>query len=143
MNVASILSVKGRDVFTIQPHLTIGEACKLLADKGVGALVVCGADGSVRGIFSERDLVRAICEEGAQALQSPVSRHMTHRVVTTHPEASVQHLMEEMTQGRFRHIPIVEDGRLTGIVSIGDVVKWHVEEIENEHQAMRDYIAHT
>lgn len=142
MNVASILSIKGREVFTIQPDCKLAEACAALAEKGIGAAVVCGADGQVSGILSERDIVRAIAEEGAAALQSPVSRHMTSRVVTTHPQASVQHLMEEMTEGRFRHIPIVEGERLVGIVSIGDVVKWHVEAIESEHRAMREYIAH-
>ena len=143
MNVASILSFKGRDVITIQPHRTVGEAAKALADKGVGAVVVCGADGDVRGILSERDIVRAIAKEGAAALEAPVSRHMTSKVVTTHPEASVERLMEQMTQHRFRHMPVIENGRLAGVVSIGDVVKWHVEEIDHERVAMRDYIAHT
>lgn len=141
MNVASILSFKGCDVFTIQPHRTVQEAAQALTSKGVGALVVCGADGAVCGILSERDIMRAIAASGAAALDEPVSRHMTSRVVTTHPLASVDRLMEQMTQHRFRHMPVIENGRLAGVVSIGDVVKWHVEEIDHERQAMRDYIA--
>ena len=143
MNVAFILSVKGRDVVTTQAHRTIAEVSRLLGSKGIGAVVVTGADGDVLGIVSERDIVRAIAREGAAALEEPVSRFMTAKVVTARPESSVQHLMEQMTSGRFRHMPVVEHGRLAGLVSIGDVVKWHVEEIETEHRAMRDYIAHT
>ena len=141
MNVAFILSVKGRDVVTTQPYRTIAEVSRLLGSKGIGAVVVTGTDGDVLGIVSERDIVRAIAREGAAALEEPVSRFMTAKVVTARPESSVQHLMEQMTSGRFRHMPVVEHGRLAGLVSIGDVVKWHVEEIETEHRAMRDYIA--
>lgn len=143
MNVASILSVKGRVVFTIEPDRTVSEAAALLSTKAIGAVVVCGADGDVHGILSERDIVRAIAEDGISALKSPVSQYMTTKVVTAIPDSSVQHLMEMMTSHRFRHMPVVENGRLAGLVSIGDVVKWHVEEIETEHRAMREYIAHT
>lgn len=143
MNVDVILTFKGRDVFTIEPDRTVAEAAGILANRGIGAVVVCSADGDVRGILSERDIVRAIAEDGVAALQSPVSRHMTGKVVTARPETSVQNLMEQMTQHRFRHMPILAEGRLAGLVSIGDVVRWHVEEIESEHKAMREYIAHT
>ena len=142
MNVAFILSVKGRDVITTQPHRTLAEAARILADKGIGAIVVCGADGETVGILSERDIVRAVAGGGAAALQDPISRHMTAKVLHATPESSVQHLMEMMTTHRFRHIPVVENNRLVGLVSIGDVVKWHVEEIETEHRALREYIAH-
>ena len=143
MNVASILNFKGRDVVTIQPHRTLTEATHWLAQKGIGALVVCGADGKAHGILSERDIVRAIARDGATALEAPVSRYMTIHVVATNPLASVERLMQQMTEHRFRHMPVMEDGRLAGLVSIGDVVKWHVEEIDHEREAMRDYIAHT
>jgi CBS domain-containing protein len=141
MNVAHILSVKGRDVITTQPHRTLSEASFLLADRGVGAVVVTGADGQVLGILSERDIVRAVAQAGATALGDAVTRHMTTRVVTASIEMSIDRLMEEMTQGRFRHVPVIENGRLAGLVSIGDVVKWHVEAIETEHRALREYIA--
>jgi CBS domain-containing protein len=141
MNVAHILSVKGRDVITTQPHRTLSEASFLLAERGIGAVVVAGADGEVLGILSERDIVRAIAHAGAAALGDAVTRHMTTRVVTATIETSIDHLMEEMTQGRFRHVPVIENGRLAGLVSIGDVVKWHVEAIETEHRALREYIA--
>ncbi len=143
MDVACILSVKGREVVVTQPHRTVAEAAGLLASKGIGAVVVCGADGEVIGILSERDIVRALAQGGAAALDEPVSRHMTGKVVTAMPASTVRHLMETMTAHRFRHMPVVENGRLTGLVSIGDVVKWHVEEIETEHKALREYIAHT
>jgi CBS domain-containing protein len=142
MNVASILKAKGRDVFTIQPHRTLEEAAHALAEKGIGAVVVCGADGEALGILSERDIVRALARESVKALAAPVSRFMTTNLVTTHPLASVDRLMQQMTTHRFRHMPVIENGRLSGLVSIGDVVKWHVEEIDNDREAMRDYIAH-
>ena len=143
MNVAFILSTKGGDVVTTQPHRTMAEAAAILAEKGIGAVVVCGADGSTLGILSERDVVRAIARGGAEALQSPVSSYMTAKVITARPETSVDDLMHMMTSGRFRHMPVINGGRLVGIVSIGDIVKCRVEEIESEHKAMREYIAHT
>ena len=141
MTVARILAEKGRDVFTTQPHRTLGEVITLLAAKGVGAVVVVDASLSVLGILSERDVVRVIAQNGAAALDDPVSRFMTPKVTTVTREASVDQLMETMTQGRFRHLPVVEDGRLIGIVSIGDVVKRHVSMIDSERQALRQYIS--
>jgi len=140
MTVARILAEKGRDVFTTQPHRTLGEVITLLAAKGVGAVVVVDASLSVLGILSERDVVRVIAQNGAAALDDPVSRFMTPKVTTVTREASVDQLMETMTQGRFRHLPVVEDGRLIGIVSIGDIVKARLEELEKEQDALRDYI---
>lgn len=141
MTVARILAQKGRNVITTAPHRTLDEAAKTLAEKGIGAIIITGADGEVLGILSERDIVRAVARGGAAVLEAPVSRHMTSKVVTATEEMSVVGLMEEMTRGRFRHMPIVKNGRLTGLISIGDVVKHRLEEIETEHQAMRDYIA--
>ena len=141
MTVARILREKGRDVLTTQPHRTLKEAAALLAARGVGAAVVSDAAMSVLGIVSERDIVRAIGNGGASALEEPVSRHMTSKVTTVNENASIDHVMEIMTNGRFRHLPVVENSRLVGIVSIGDVVKRHVNAIDTERQALREYIA--
>jgi len=141
MTVAHILAVKGRDVFITQPHRTLQETVRLLTEKGVGALVVTGADGAVLGVISERDIVRALAERGATALADAASQHMTHDVFTTTSGVCINDIMERMTHSRFRHVPVVEDDRLTGLVSIGDVVKHRIAEIETEHRALCDYIA--
>ena len=141
MTVARILSEKGREVFTTQPHRTLKEVIDLLGSKGVGAVVVADASMSVLGILSERDVVRVIAQNGAAALDDPVSRHMTAKVTTVTRGDTIDHVMQTMTEGRFRHVPVVEDGRLIGIVSIGDIVKRHVNMIDSERQALREYIA--
>jgi CBS domain-containing protein len=141
MTVARILSEKGREVFTTQPHRTLKEVVDLLASKGVGAVVVADASMSVLGILSERDVVRVIAQNGAAALDDQVSRHMTPKVTTVTRDHTIDHVMQTMTEGRFRHVPVVEDGRLVGIISIGDVVKRHVNMIDSERQALREYIA--
>ncbi len=141
MTVAHILKTKGRDVVTIQPHRTLAEAAALLAQKGIGSLVVTGADGAIHGILSERDIVRAIARNGAAALTDAVSRFMTSRVVTCHESDLIVDVMERMTHGRFRHVPVERDGHLDGIISIGDVMKHRLAETEAEGRAMRDYIA--
>ncbi|KRE04760.1 inosine-5-monophosphate dehydrogenase [Bosea sp. Root670] len=141
MNVEQLLSGKGHDVISMQPHRTLSEAIRTLSEKRIGAVIVMGADGALVGILSERDIIRALGELGGAALESAVSRSMTSKVVTCRPQTSVDELMEIMTTGRFRHVPVVENGRVTGIVSIGDVVKHRVAAIEAESQAMRDYIA--
>jgi CBS domain-containing protein len=141
MTVVRILNEKGRDVLTTQPHRTLKEVAEQLAEKGVGAVVVSDAAGSVLGILSERDVVRAIGKGGAKALEDPVSRHMTSRVRTVAEDATIDEVMQTMTEGRFRHMPVVEEGRLVGIVSIGDIVKRHVNAIDTERLALREYIA--
>jgi CBS domain-containing protein len=141
MNVEHILADKGRHVLTIEPGRTLGEAARLLSDKRIGAVVVSDAPHSVLGILSERDIVRAIATRGAAALEEPVSRYMTAKVVTCTGRSPVNDLMEIMTNGKFRHVPVIENGRLSGIVSIGDIVKHRVAEIESESQALREYIA--
>jgi CBS domain-containing protein len=141
MTVARILDDKGRDVFTTQPHRTLKQVVELLASKGVGAVVVSDASQSVLGILSERDVVRVLGRHGASALEDPVSRHMTPKVVTVTRDDTIEHVMQTMTDGRFRHVPVVEDGRLIGIISIGDVVKRHVNALDSERQALREYIA--
>ncbi len=141
MTVSRILAEKGRDVFTTQPYRTLKEVIDILAAKRVGAVVVADASMNVLGILSERDVVRVLAQHGAAALDDQVSRHMTSKVVTVTRDATIDHLMETMTEGRFRHLPVVEDGRLIGLVSIGDVVKRHVSAIDRERQALREYIA--
>ena len=141
MTVGRILAAKGRDVVTIEPYCSVAEAAELLARKGIGAIVVVDSAGAVAGMFSERDIVRLLGAKGAAALQDEVSSWMTRLVVTTSESVSVHSLMEQMTAGRFRHFPVVEKGALVGIVSIGDVVKQRLAEMEQEQQAMREYIA--
>jgi CBS domain-containing protein len=141
MSVAQILRDKGRDVVTTQPHQTLMEAAQLLAEKGIGAVVVSDLSRRVLGILSERDIVRAIARNGAGALDQSVSKYMTQKVFTVAEDTPVDTVMETMTNGRFRHVPVTTDGQLVGLVSIGDVVKHHVNEIESEHRALKDYIA--
>jgi CBS domain-containing protein len=141
MNVARILAEKGRDVLTTQPHRTLKEVATQLASKGVGAVIVSDAAHAVLGIISERDIVRAIGAGSASALEEPVSRYMTAKVTTVGESTTIDEAMAVMSNGRFRHLPVVESGRLVGIVSIGDIVKRHVNEIDSERRALRDYIA--
>jgi CBS domain-containing protein len=141
MTVAHILGDKGREIVSTQPHRTLHEAAKLLADKRIGAVVVTGADGELLGILSERDIIRAIGQGGTEALSQSVSRHMTAKVVTCSADTHVDEVMQIMTGGRFRHVPVLDGKRVAGIISIGDVVKRRLAEIEAESSAMRDYIA--
>ncbi|MGA7385862.1 MAG: CBS domain-containing protein [Methylocella sp.] len=142
MTVARILAAKGRDVVATQPHRTLAEAAALLTAREIGAAVVTDAQGRVLGILWERDIVHAIGKGGAAALNDAVSRHMMVPVVTAREDEGVHMAMEKMTIRRCRHLPVVEDEKLVGIVSIGDVVKYRLEQIEHEYQAMREYIAH-
>jgi CBS domain-containing protein len=141
MTVRAILSRKGRDVSTIAPTATLTEAVQLLAERRIGAVVVTGPDSRVAGILSERDIVRALSARGPSALDDNVAALMTRKVMTCTEADTVAALMERMTAGKFRHLPVVEQGQLTGIISIGDVVKLRVEEIEGETNALREYIA--
>jgi CBS domain-containing protein len=141
MTVALILAAKGNDVTTTQPHRTLQEVAAILAERGIGAVIIAGGDGEVLGILSERDIVRAVGRHGVDVLQDPVSKHMTSKVVTARMDESIDHVMEQMTSGRFRHLPVLNNGRLVGVVSIGDVVKHRLESIESEHRALREYIA--
>jgi CBS domain-containing protein len=140
MTVKAILSRKGNDVLTIEPTATLAAAIKLLADRRIGAIVITGADRQVIGILSERDIVRAFATSGPAALDQQVGQVMTRKVMTCDEAETVASLAERMTQGKFRHLPVVERGRLAGIVSIGDVVKYRLEEMEKESSAMREYI---
>jgi CBS domain-containing protein len=141
MTVKAILSRKGNDVITIEPAVTLSAAVNILAEHRIGALVVvAGADEQVAGILSERDIVRALAQRGPGALQEAVGQVMTRRVVTCTESDTVAALMERMTQGKFRHLPVVERGKLVGLVSIGDVVKHRLGEMEHESNALREYI---
>jgi CBS domain-containing protein len=140
MIVKSILSAKGRDVATIAPTATLAEATEILAARKIGALVVTGAGGRIIGIISERDMVRAFAQHGNAAFQLPLSEMMTRKVVTCSPTDTVSMLMEQMTAGKFRHLPVTDGDELVGIISIGDVVKYRLTELEFEKDAMRDYI---
>jgi CBS domain-containing protein len=141
MNVTQILKRKGRDVLRTQPHHSLQDAAAVLAQRKVGAVVVVDATDKVLGILSERDVVRAIGERGAAALAEPVSQHMTAAPTTIREEAEIDELMQTMTEGRFRHLPVVERERLVGIISIGDVVKHHVDALHHERDSLREYIA--
>lgn len=141
MSVARILSVKGRNVVTTRPDCMMRDLIALLAEKNIGAVVILGAEGDILGIASERDVVRVLASRGASCLDDPVSHHMTQRVVVVHEQETLDAVMETMTKGRIRHLPVVADGRLVGLVSIGDVVKERIEVIDSERRALKDYIA--
>jgi CBS domain-containing protein len=140
VTVHAILSRKGADVVTIEPNATVAQAAKVLSERRIGAVVVTGADRRVVGILSERDIVRALGAQGAQVLETAVADMMTRKVVTCTQQDTLAELMEQMTQGKFRHVPVVDQGQLVGIISIGDVVKSRLEEMESESAAMREYI---
>ncbi len=141
MTVKSILDEKGRDVVTLGPDASITEAMSLLSEKKIGALVVTDDNGTICGILSERDIVSLIASEGASALDLPVSQAMTASVKLCHEDHTVNQVMEIMTRGRFRHLPVEKDGKLDGIISIGDVVKRRIEDVEREAEEIRNYIA--
>ncbi|HEY0281808.1 MAG TPA: CBS domain-containing protein [Rhizomicrobium sp.] len=141
MQVIEILREKGREVVSLPGDATLSEATRLLAEKHIGALVVLEKNGALAGILSERDVVRAAAREGVPALARPASAYMTREVATCAETDTVEELMEMMTQGRFRHVPVLDgDKQLCGIVSIGDVVKMHIEETMREAATLRQYI---
>ena len=140
MTVKAIMSRKGSNVVTIEPSATLKSAVATLAEHRIGAVIITGADRQVAGILSERDIVRALAQRGAAALEETVGQIMTRKVVTCTESDTVGNIMELMTGGKFRHLPVVERSRLVGIISIGDVVKYRLEEMEQESKALRDYI---
>ena len=140
MIVKNILAEKGGDVVTIAPTADLATAVKLMAERRIGAIVILGADHRVVGILSERDIVRALAEHGAAVLSDRVGQAMTRDVITCSEDDTIGDLMSRMTTEKFRHMPVVRRERLIGIISIGDVVKCRVEEINREANAMRDYI---
>jgi CBS domain-containing protein len=140
MTISIILASKGREVVTIAPSASLASAVGLLVEKRIGAVLILGADRRVVGILSERDVVRALAERGAAALEEPVSQTMTRKVSTCNENESVFHIMKRMTEGRSRHVPVVDQGQLVGIVSIGDVVKHRLHQMERDSATMHDYI---
>ncbi|MHB2265514.1 CBS domain-containing protein [Aliihoeflea sp. PC F10.4] len=141
MTVKAILDAKGRDVLTVSPDITLAEAARLLGEKRIGAVVVTADGRKIAGILSERDIVRQIGVSGAAALEDLVSSAMTAKVKTCQEGHTVNQVMEIMTQSRFRHLPVERDGKLAGIISIGDVVKQRIEDVEREAEEIKQYIA--
>ena len=142
MQVKQILRAKGGDVISIPGDATLSEAARLLARKRIGAVIVRDDQGNVEGILSERDLVHAVATDSVAALARPVGAYMTRAVATCSETDTVTDLMEMMTHGRFRHVPVLDDAdQLIGIVSIGDVVKTRIEETVREAETLREYIA--
>ena len=141
MTVKAILDQKGREVVTVTPEITLSEANTQLAEYKIGAVVVVDSANRICGILSERDIVRALAAKGTEAMNGPVSSFMTSSVKVCNENHSVNQLMEMMTQGRFRHLPVEVDGKLGGLVSIGDVVRARIEQVEREAEEIKAYIA--
>ena len=139
MTVRAILDTKGHQVQSVEPGAKLSAAIKILSERRIGAVLVL-EQGRMEGILSERDIVRVLGERGAAVLDEPVSSVMTRKVVSCREKDTVSEIMEMMTNGKFRHLPVVEDGRVVGLISIGDIVKWRVREYETEQEALRDYI---
>ncbi|MGH3665328.1 MAG: CBS domain-containing protein [Egibacteraceae bacterium] len=143
MRVIVILAHKGADVTTIGPGATLADAARALADHRIGALVVSGDGDTVDGMLSERDIVRHLARSGGEALDVEVAEAMTTEVVTCRPDTTADELMAMMTERRIRHVPVLDDGRLVGIVSIGDVVKSRIDELEIETETLQEYVTGT
>lgn len=141
MSVRAILNEKGRNVVTVTPQVTVQEAATFLHDNHIGAVVILDADDRIVGILTERDIVAAIAKYGAPCLHQPVSSVMWENVYCCSEEMTVQTLMEMMSKLRARHLPVEMEGRLAGIISIGDVVKYHIRAIERETEEIKAYIA--
>ena len=139
MTVRSILSSKGHQVVSVEPDAKLSAAVKIMSEQRIGSVLVMNGT-RIEGILSERDIVCVLCERGAGVLGEPVSAVMTRKIISCRPSDSVAVLMEVMTSEKIRHLPVVEEGRLVGLVSIGDVVKLRVQEYEAEQEALRDYI---
>ncbi len=139
MTVRAILNSKGRQISYAEPDSKLMAAVAMLSQRRIGAVLVM-KDQKLQGILSERDIVRVLGERGADVLGAPVSEVMTHKVITCRETDTVSFLMETMTTGKFRHLPVVEGDKVVGVISIGDVVKWRVKEYEHEQQALQEYI---
>jgi len=136
-----MLDAKGREVQTVEPDRKLLDVAAVLNERKIGAVIVAGLEGRIAGIFTERDLVRTIATHGITSLEKPVQAMMTTDVTRCHEEQTVEEVMEMMTAGRFRHVPVETDGKLAGIISIGDVVKARMREVELEAEQMKAYIA--
>lgn len=141
MTVQLILKEKGGAVISVNADDSLMSAARTLAERRIGAVLVAGADGGVAGVLSERDIVRVMASEGRRALDNPIDGYMTRDVITCAPGDTINDVMGKMTGGRFRHLPVLEDGKLAGMISIGDVVKHKIAETELEAEALKEYIA--
>ena len=139
MTVRTILDSKGHQIQSVEPDAKVAAAIKILAERKIGAVMVM-SNGRIEGILSERDIVRVLGERGARVLDEPVSAVMTREVVSCRQTDTVAAIMEMMTLGKFRHLQVVDEGMVVGLISIGDIVKWRVREYEIEQEALRDYI---
>jgi CBS domain-containing protein len=139
MTVRSILDTKGHQITSVEPDAKLSAAIKILGERKIGAVLVM-KEGRLEGILSERDIVRVLGERGARVLEEPVGEVMTRKVVSCRESDTVAGIMEMMTIGKFRHLPVVENGKVVGLISIGDIVKRRVQEYEAEQEALRDYI---
>ncbi|QHQ34530.1 CBS domain-containing protein [Algicella marina] len=141
MTVRHILSSKAaHDILTIKPDASVSEAARVLSENRIGALIVSKDGASLDGMLSERDIVRELGKRGTECLDDPVSALMTAKVVTAKPDDVTVQALSKMTEGRFRHLPVMEDGNLIGVISIGDVVAFRIKEIEHENQNLTDMI---
>lgn len=141
MKVSAILAEKGHEVATAAPDATMMAIIESLSDKNIGAIVVTTPMGGVAGIISERDVVRALAQHGGSVFDQPVGDFMTTSVITCAEHERSHELMTKMSAGRFRHLPVVADTKLVGIISIGDIVKARIAEVQKEAEALREYIA--
>lgn len=141
MTVQTILQTKGGEIITLPDTATLKDAVAVLNARNIGVVVILGPAGAIAGILSERDIVRQLGQHGADLLNRPLASAMTRDVVTCSPSTPIAEVMEGMTRRRIRHMPVVDGGRLVGLISIGDVVKAKIEEVEHEAEALRDYIA--
>ncbi len=139
MTVRAILDTKGHQIQSVEPDAKLAAAIKVLADRKIGAVLVM-SKGRIEGILSERDIVRVLGDRGAGVLEEPVSSVMTRKVISCRQSDTVSAIMEMMTLGKFRHLPVVEEGAVVGLISIGDIVKWRVREFETEQEALQNYI---
>jgi CBS domain-containing protein len=139
MTVRAILDSKGHNIQSVEPQAKLASAIKILGERKIGAVLVMSA-GHIEGILSERDIVRVLGERGAAVLEEPVGAVMTRKVISCKQSDTVAAIMEMMTDGKFRHLPVVEGDRVVGLISIGDIVKWRVREYEAEQEALREYI---
>ncbi len=141
MTVRSILDEKGRNVITLGVSTSVADALKLLEEKAIGVILITNSEGRLEGILSERDIVRSLARAGAGMLSDSVASHMTSNVVTCSESDAVIGVMEVMSKGRFRHLPVTDNGKLVGLISIGDVVKRRLQVVEKEAEDIRSYIA--
>jgi CBS domain-containing protein len=139
MTVRAILDTKGHQIQSVEPDTKLSAAIKILAERKIGAVLVM-SKGGIDGILSERDIVRVLGARGAGVLDEPVSAVMTRKVISCKETDTVSAIMEMMTHGKFRHLPVVEETKVVGLISIGDIVKWRVKEFETEQEALREYI---